>query len=152
MVLSPLDNHTLKASFPIPRKDRLENLLSLAELISDRIISLLDLAEQHQPDFTCPEFKLPEPGPGIVGDVPLAFQQPKVTYSTDPDSVDLEFRWSTPQDSPLSPHMMEVLQQAGKSRADLTEQMYDVLKHSERLLRKSSKLGGVPQHQMFPPL
>src|SRR5262249_54487976 len=146
MVLSPLDDKsTLKASFPIPRKDRLDQILALAELISDRIIQLLDLAEQQQ-DFQLPEFRLPEP----PVDVPLAFQAPPISSSTDVDSVDHEFQWNG-VDSPLSPHMLEVLSQAGKTKDDLTEQLFDVLKHSERLQRQSARLGGMTvQRPMFP--
>ena len=66
IVLSPLDpKDQLICSFPIARKDRLEQILALAELISDRIIQLLDLAE-HRPEFQLPTFALPEPPKDVL--------------------------------------------------------------------------------------
>ena len=46
------------------------------------------------------------------------------------------------EQSKLSAHMQEVMAESGKSRSDLTPAMYDALKHSERLFRRSMKRTG----------
>jgi hypothetical protein len=78
-----------------------------------------------------------------IPETPLTWQiTPTIRYSQDDSLVDQEFQWQG-QNSLLSPHMLEVLKQAGKTKADLTENYYNVLKHSEKLQRQSAKGGGI---------
>jgi hypothetical protein len=46
--------------------------------------------------------------------------------------VDYEYVWHGKDQSILSNHMEQILKQSGKTREDLTEALYDTLKHSER--------------------
>ena len=111
--------------------------LALADTISDRIISLLDRVEQTT-DFQLPPFSLaldlPEPGPGP--DIPLAFEQPTLTYNEE-ELVQLTRENKTE-------HAQEILRQANKTPEDLKSNpaFQDILEHSERLPQQSRRLGG----------
>ena len=104
----------------------MQYVTTLAEEISDKLIQVLDLAEKSN-GFHCPPYFLgPEPEPPAPA---YAWEQSKKVYSDDEGSVAKFFQFQGP-DSILSIHMEELLKQAGKTRADLTQAEYDVLKHS----------------------
>jgi hypothetical protein len=130
LVLDDLDPEDYRP-FPTARKDKMLLITQIAEELSDKMISLLDRAEALE-DFKAPIYLLgAEPA---QADVPLSWS-PKV--STDPETVDQEFIFQG-KDSLLTAHMEEMLREAGKSKEDLTEAYYQVLKHSEKLFRQGS--------------
>jgi hypothetical protein len=123
--------------FPTQRKDKMLLITQIGEALSDSMIQILDKAEKLE-GFDCPPFLLGvEP---VQADVPLTGQTPIRSSgftSQDVELVDQEFQWQG-KDSLLTAHMEEMLREAGKSREDLTEALYDVLKHSEKLNRQGS--------------
>jgi hypothetical protein len=142
--LEPKDG--LYRPWPMDRKQKMLYVTQLADSLSDQMIQILDRIEELQ-DFHPPKFLLGAEQP--IPETPLNWQTTvPIRYSQDDSLVDQEFIWQG-KDSNLSPTMMEVLSQAGKTKEDLTEQYYEVLKHSEKLHRSQGQ-GGTMRFESNP--
>jgi hypothetical protein len=123
------------------RKDTLQDLCKVTEELCDKAISILERVEQAQ-GFRVPVFKLgPDEMSSVQPDVPLPWLgQSPVTYLSE-EEIRRKYVWKGPEESKLSPHMEELLRNAGKTRSDLTAASYDVLVHSEISQSQSVKAG-----------
>jgi hypothetical protein len=126
------------AKWSTMRRATMEDICKQTDLLCERANSILDRAGQAS-GFQVPKFKLgPDEEPLPKPDVPLAWTQPTVTYSSE-EEIRREFVWQGPEESKLSEHMEAELRRVGKTRADLTPGYYDTLIHSEILQSQSER-------------
>jgi hypothetical protein len=134
--LEPRDG--LYRPWPMDRKQKMLYVTQLADSLSDCMIQILDRVEELH-DFHPPTFLLGAEPP--IPETPLNWTT-SVPVSYDESLVDQECQWNG-SDSFLTPNMEQILKNSGKTKADLTEAYYQVLKHSEKLQRQSAKGGGI---------
>jgi hypothetical protein len=123
------------------RKDTMLAVCRQADLLCERAIAIMARAGQAE-GFRVPEFKLgADIEPPLSTDVPLEWLNgERVTYHS-AEEIRAQFVWKGQAESPLSEHMEELLRDAGKTRGDLDEAIYQVLVHSEVLQNQSGRVG-----------
>jgi hypothetical protein len=134
LVLDELEPNNYRP-FPTQRKDKMLLITQIAEELSDKMIQILDRVESLE-GFASPPFLLGAEAPQT--ETPLSWQIPLRSTSQDVELEDFVYQG---KDSLLTAHMEEMLREAGKTREDLTQAFYDVLKHSEKLSRQGVRQG-----------
>jgi hypothetical protein len=123
------------------RKDTMADICKVTDELCDKAISILERVEQAQ-GFRVPPFKLGlDEEPAVQPDVPLEWLNGSRTTYQSEEEIRREYVWKGPEESKLSPHMEELIRDAGKTRSDLTAASYEVLVYSEILQSQSLRAG-----------